>query len=136
METGNTGTGKILAVQKSAPMLKNLSFILKQNGYEVFITDNLDSAESYLQENNVKVIITGTDFFSDFFPGDNNKKYRKNLLRDIPLLLTVTAHERLILEEQEVLGETAVITKPFSADTLIKTIQDLIQDTQEEIKNV
>ncbi|MFP4384817.1 MAG: hypothetical protein ACLFST_15540 [Spirochaetia bacterium] len=132
METGNTGTGTILALQKSAAMLKNISFILKQKGYEVYITDNLESAESCLTENDVKVIIIGIDFFSDFIPEHKNK----SLHRDIPLLLTATAHEQLMLEEKSALRETAVITKPFSADTLIKTIKDLLQDTQEEIKNV
>lgn len=130
MEKGNTGKGKkILVIQKSAPMLKNIAFLLEQKNYRVSLSGDKDSALSLLEKRKIDAVITDLEVFTP-------REISNDLTKGIPLLLTVTARERLSLNEKSIPGASAMVTKPFSADSLIKSIEELLNEEQEEIKNV
>jgi CheY-like chemotaxis protein len=122
MEKGNTGNGKkILVIQKSTPTLKNIAFLLEQKNYQVSLSGDKSSAVSLLEKRRADAVIADLEIFTP-------QEISNNLTKGIPLLLTVTAQERLSLDEKSIPGASAMVTKPFSADSLIKSIEELLNE--------
>lgn len=117
----------ILIVDDSSAIRQSVSFILKENGYEVVeACDGQDGLDKLSQAGAVNLIITDVNMPN--MDGITMVKHvrEKDEHKFTPVLVLTTESQSSIMEEGKKAGATGWIVKPFSNEKLLATIKKVI----------
>jgi len=118
---------KVLICDDDSISLRALEFQFKKDGYEIFKATNGRDAQRILVENDISVLVT--DIYMPLMSGLELITYvRKNLQRDIPIVIVSALNiEDTILHAFE-LGADAYLTKPFNLEELPRRVKHLLKN--------
>ncbi len=119
---------KILIVDDEPNILLSLEFLMKKQGYDVFIArDGREALNSISQEKPDVVIL---DIMMPEVDGYEVCKHIKDdtLLQDTKVIFLSAKAKDTDIELGYQLGADLYLTKPFSTRNLIKQVNDLFQE--------
>lgn len=121
---------KVLVADDEIHIIHVVAIKLRNNGYEVIAANN--GAEAYDLACREKPDIVVTDYQMPMMTGlEVIAKLRENeQTRDIPVVLLTARSFAVTQEQQESLGVSSCLSKPFSPKELLKTIQDILYQRQ------
>ena len=129
---------KILSVDDDPNVLKAFQTTLKQKGYEVFITTNPNEAADILAAHEIDLIMldirmpekNGFEIFAEV-----KKKYSKLpvlFVTAYPKSFTMRSSEMVRMWEEDFAdGQTDILYKPFTIDSLYEKVEGLIGKADE-----
>jgi len=117
---------KVLIADDEIHIIHVVAIKLRNNGYEVVSANN--GAEAYDVACAEHPDIVVTDYQMPLMTGvEMIEKLRANeATREIPVILLTARSFAISPEQQESLGVSACLSKPFSPKELLKSIQDIL----------
>jgi two-component system alkaline phosphatase synthesis response regulator PhoP len=117
---------KVLIADDETHIIHVVAIKLRNNGYEVSSAGNGAEAYQIACQENPDIIVT--DFQMPLMTGfELVEKLRGNSqTKDIPVILLTARSFAVTLEQQETLGISACLSKPFSPKELLKKIEDIL----------
>lgn len=121
---------KILVADDEIHIIHVVAIKLRNNGYDVLSASN--GAEAYELACTEKPDIIVTDYQMPLMTGiEMIEKLRANDdTKDIPVVLLTARSFAVTKEQQEALGVSACLSKPFSPKELLKTLQDILHQRE------
>lgn len=118
---------KILLVDDEPNILLSLEFLMKKQGYQVFIARDGKEALTIIQQEKPELVIL--DVMMPEVDGYEVCKYIKNtsLTEDTKVIFLSAKTKDKEVEYGYSLGADLYLTKPFSTRNLIKKVNDLFQ---------
>lgn len=118
---------KILFVEDEPHTVMMVESRLSAAGYKVVSTNNTEDAEEIIKKDKVALIILDI-----MLPQEDGLSFCKRLKKDplyknIPVIFLTAKALDSDIKKGEDAGGQAYITKPFSADELIRKIEELLQ---------
>lgn len=112
---------KILLIEDSEAISKNITVNLRENGYKVYSTQTISEGLRILSENKIVLIIADINL-----KNSNIINFASNIADDnkynlIPLLML--SNEEGKISNNNISGIEEWIIKPFSTDKLLKTVR-------------
>lgn len=117
---------KVLVADDETHIIHVVAIKLRNNGYEVTSAGNGAEAYQLACQENPDIIVT--DFQMPLMTGlELVEKLRgNNQTKDIPVILLTARSFAVSREQQESLGISACLSKPFSPKELLKKIEDIL----------
>jgi len=117
---------KVLIADDEIHIIHVVAIKLRNNGYDVISASN--GAEAYDVACAEHPDIVVTDYQMPLMTGvEMIEKLRANeATRDVPVILLTARSFAISQEQQESLGVSACLSKPFSPKELLKSIQDIL----------
>jgi len=121
---------RILVADDEIHIIHVVAIKLRNNGYEVLSASN--GAEAYELACTEKPDIVVTDYQMRVMTGiEMIEKLRANDdTKNIPVVLLTARSFAVTKEQQEALGVSACLSKPFSPKELLKTLQDILHQRE------
>lgn len=121
---------KVLVADDEIHIIHVVAIKLRNNGYEVISADNGAEAYQSACKENPDIIVT--DFQMPLMTGlELVEKLRSNeQTKDIPVILLTARSFAVTKEQQETMGISACLSKPFSPKELLKKIEDILYQRQ------
>lgn len=121
---------KVLIADDETHIIHVVAIKLRNNGYEVVSAGNGAEAYEIACKENPDIIVT--DFQMPFMTGlELAEKLRSNVqTKDIPVILLTARSFAVTNEQQDSLGISACLSKPFSPKELLKKIEDILYQKQ------
>ena len=121
---------KVLVADDEIHIIHVVAIKLRNNGYEVISADNGAQAYQSACKENPDIIVT--DFQMPLMTGlELVEKLRSNeQTKDIPVILLTARSFAVSKEQQETMGISACLSKPFSPKELLKKIEDILYQRQ------
>jgi len=125
---------KVLVADDEIHIIHVVAIKLRNNGYEVIAANN--GAEAYDLACREKPDVVVTDYQMPLMTGIElvTKMRADERTRDIPVILLTARSFAVSQEQQESLGISSCLSKPFSPKELLKTIQDILYQRQLAVK--
>ena len=126
---------KVLVADDEIHIIHVVAIKLRNNGYEVIAANN--GAEAYDLACREKPDIVVTDYQMPLMTGIEliTKLRGDERTKDIPVILLTARSFAVTQEQQESLGVSSCLSKPFSPKELLKTIQDILYQRQLAVKS-
>lgn len=117
---------KVLIADDEVHIIHVVAIKLRNNGYDVLSAGNGAEAFELVCAERPDIIVT--DYQMPLMTGiELIEKMRANAAtRDIPVILLTARSFAISQEQQESLGVSACLSKPFSPKELLKSIQDIL----------
>lgn len=121
---------KVLVADDEIHIIHVVAIKLRNNGYEVIAANN--GAEAYDLACREMPDIVVTDYQMPLMTGiELITKLRENeRTKEMPVILLTARSFAVSQEQQESLGVSSCLSKPFSPKELLKTIQDILYQRQ------
>ncbi len=121
---------KVLVADDEIHIIHVVAIKLRNNGYEVVAANN--GAEAYDLACREKPDIVVTDYQMPVMTGIEliTKLRGDERTKEIPVILLTARAFAVSQEQQESLGISGCLSKPFSPKELLKTIQDILYQRQ------
>jgi CheY-like chemotaxis protein len=121
---------KVLVADDEIHIIHVVAIKLRNNGYEVIAANN--GAEAYDLACREKPDIVVTDYQMPVMTGIEliTKLRGDERTKEIPVILLTARAFAVSQEQQESLGVSSCLSKPFSPKELLKTIQDILYQRQ------
>jgi CheY-like chemotaxis protein len=121
---------KILVADDEIHIIHVVAIKLRNNGYEVLSASN--GAEAYDLACTEKPDIVVTDYQMPLMTGIEliEKMRASDDMKDIPVVLLTARSFAVTNEQQETLGVSACLSKPFSPKELLKILQDILHQRE------
>jgi CheY-like chemotaxis protein len=121
---------KVLVADDEIHIIHVVAIKLRNNGYEVIAANN--GLEAYDLACREKPDIIVTDYQMPLMTGIEliTKLRGDEKTREIPVILLTARSFAVSQEQQESLGVSNCLSKPFSPKELLKTIQDVLHERQ------
>jgi len=121
---------KVLVADDEIHIIHVVAIKLRNNGYEVIAANN--GVEAYDLACREKPDIVVTDYQMPLMTGIEliTKLRMDERTKDMPVILLTARSFAVSQEQQESLGVSACLSKPFSPKELLKTIQDILHQRQ------
>jgi CheY-like chemotaxis protein len=118
---------KVLVVDDEPNILMSLEFLMRKNGYEVFIARNGAEALQLVQEQLPSVLVL--DIMMPEVDGYEVCQYIKTspLLQHIRVIFLSAKSKEADIEKGYAAGADLYLTKPFSTRVLMQHIQEFIE---------
>ena len=125
---------KVLVADDEIHIIHVVAIKLRNNGYEVVAANN--GAEAYDLARQEKPDVVVTDYQMPLMTGLEliTKLRADEQTKDIPVILLTARSFAIAQEQQESLGVSACLSKPFSPKELLKTIQDILYQRELALK--
>ncbi len=125
---------KVLVADDEIHIIHVVAIKLRNNGYEVIAANN--GLEAYDLACREKPDIVVTDYQMPLMTGIEliTKLREDERTKDIPVILLTARSFAVTQEQQESLGVSSCLSKPFSPKELLKTIQDILYQRQLAVK--
>ena len=125
---------KVLVADDEIHIIHVVAIKLRNNGYEVIAANN--GLEAYDLACREKPDIVVTDYQMPLMTGIEliTKLREDERTKDIPVILLTARSFAVTQEQQESLGVSSCLSKPFSPKELLKTIQDILYQRQLTVK--
>ena len=117
---------KILLIEDNYMIVKAIVYLLKQNNFDVVVSNNLSDSLNYLS-NNID-IVTLDLMLPD---GDGLVFYKTNLKNKHTIILTAKDDEDIVVDAIDS-GVDEYIIKPFRAKELVSRINKIIRKKEEK----
>jgi two-component system phosphate regulon response regulator PhoB len=129
-----TMANKVLVADDEIHIIHVVAIKLRNNGYEVIAANN--GLEAYDLACREKPDIVVTDYQMPLMTGIEliTKLREDERTKDIPVILLTARSFAVTQEQQESLGVSSCLSKPFSPKELLKTIQDILYQRQLAVK--
>jgi CheY-like chemotaxis protein len=129
-----TMANKVLVADDEIHIIHVVAIKLRNNGYEVIAANN--GLEAYDLACREKPDIVVTDYQMPLMTGIEliTKLREDERTKDIPVILLTARSFAVTQEQQESLGVSSCLSKPFSPKELLKTIQDILYQRQLTVK--
>ena len=126
---------KVLVADDEIHIIHVVAIKLRNNGYEVIAANN--GAEAYDLACREKPDVVVTDYQMPLMTGIElvTKMRADERTRDIPVILLTARSFAVSQEQQESLGISSCLSKPFSPKELLKTIQDILYQKELVLNN-
>jgi CheY-like chemotaxis protein len=117
---------KVLIADDETHIIHVVAIKLRNNGYDVTSAENGSEAYQLACQENPDIIVT--DFQMPIMTGlELVDKLRANIqTKDIPVILLTARSFAVTKEQQDSLGISACLSKPFSPKELLKKIEDIL----------
>jgi CheY-like chemotaxis protein len=117
---------KVLIADDETHIIHVVAIKLRNNGYDVTSAENGAEAYQLACQENPDIIVT--DFQMPIMTGlELVDKLRANIqTKDIPVILLTARSFAVTKEQQDSLGISACLSKPFSPKELLKKIEDIL----------
>jgi len=116
-------TCKVLLLEKSEAISRNIFLTLQESGFEVLSTNSTTEGLYILSEYNIGLIIIDMNIDKGNIIYFTNEINSTNKYHMIPLLILADYNDKISWVQDK--GITNWIIKPFSADKLLKTVKKL-----------
>ncbi len=118
---------KVLLVDDEPNILLSLEFLMKKQGYYVFIARDGKEALTIIHQENPEIVIL--DIMMPEVDGYEVCRYIKNntLTQDTKVIFLSAKAKESEIEFGYALGADLYLTKPFSTRNLIKQVNDLLE---------
>ncbi|RKX84009.1 MAG: hypothetical protein DRP58_07850 [Spirochaetes bacterium] len=116
-------SGKILLLEKSEAISKNIFLTLQNSGYEVLSTNSTTEGLYILSEYDIRVIIADTNMNKGKIVYFTNALKSNNKYSLIPLLMLADDKGKNSWEQLSDVENWVI--KPFSADKLLKAVRSI-----------
>lgn len=125
---------KVLVADDEIHIIHVVAIKLRNNGYEVIAANN--GAEAYDLACREKPDVVVTDYQMPLMTGIEliTKMREDERTKEIPVILLTARSFAVTEEQQESLGVSSCLSKPFSPKELLKTIQDILYQRQLAVK--
>ena len=125
---------KVLVADDEIHIIHVVAIKLRNNGYEVIAANN--GLEAYDLACREKPDIVVTDYQMPLMTGIEliTKLREDERTKDIPVILLTARSFAVTQEQQESLGVSSCLSKPFSPKELLKTIHDILYQRQLAVK--
>lgn len=125
---------KVLVADDEIHIIHVVAIKLRNNGYEVIAANN--GAEAYDLACREKPDVVVTDYQMPLMTGIEliTKMREDERTKEIPVILLTARSFAVTQEQQESLGVSSCLSKPFSPKELLKTIQDILFQRQLAVK--
>jgi len=125
---------KVLVADDEIHIIHVVAIKLRNNGYEVIAANN--GAEAYDLACREKPDVVVTDYQMPLMTGIEliTKLRADERTKEIPVILLTARAFAVTQEQQESLGVSSCLSKPFSPKELLKTIQDILYQRQLAVK--
>lgn len=117
---------KILLIEDNYMIVKAIVYLLKQNNFDVVVSNNLSDSLNYLS-NNIDIVILDL-MLPD---GDGLVFYKTNLKNKHTIILTAKDDEDIVVDAIDS-GVDEYIIKPFRAKELVSRINKIIRKKEEK----
>lgn len=117
---------KILLIEDNYMIVKAIVYLLKQNDFDVQVSNNLSDSLNYLS-NNIDIVILDL-MLPD---GDGLVFYKKHLKNKHTIILTAKDDEDIVVDAIDS-GVDEYIIKPFRAKELVSRINKIIREKEEK----
>ena len=117
---------KILLIEDNYMIVKAIVYLLKQNDFDVQVSNNLSDSLNYLS-NNIDIVILDL-MLPD---GDGLVFYKTNLKNKHTIILTAKDDEDIVVDAIDS-GVDEYIIKPFRAKELVSRINKIIRKKEEK----
>ena len=117
---------KILLIEDNYMIVKAIVYLLKQNNFDVVVSNNLSDSLNYLS-NNIDIVILDL-MLPD---GDGLVFYKKHLKNKHTIILTAKDDEDIVVDAIDS-GVDEYIIKPFRAKELVSRINKIIRKKEEK----
>jgi CheY-like chemotaxis protein len=126
---------KVLVADDEIHIIHVVAIKLRNNGYEVIAASN--GVEAYDLACREKPDIVVTDYQMPLMTGIEliAKLRADERTKSIPVVLLTARSFAVSQEQQESLGVSSCLSKPFSPKELLKTIQDILYQRQLALKD-
>jgi len=126
---------KVLVADDEIHIIHVVAIKLRNNGYEVIAANN--GAEAYDLACREKPDVVVTDYQMPLMTGIEliTKLREDERTKEIPVILLTARSFAVTQEQQESLGVSSCLSKPFSPKELLKTIQDILFQRQLAVKS-
>lgn len=116
----------IMTVDDAATVRQMVSFVLKQNGYEVI--EAVDGADAVKKLSSQKVDMIITDLNMPNMDGISLIKAARGIpaCKFIPIIMLTTESQGARKEEGKAAGATGWIVKPFQPDQLLAVVKKVL----------
>ncbi len=116
----------ILIVDDSSVVRMSLSYLLKENGFNVL--EGVDGVDGVAKSSGVNIDLVITDINMPNMNGiDLIKKLRaQDSTRYVPILVLTTESANDMLEKGKAAGATGWIVKPFTNEGLLNTVKKVL----------
>jgi two-component system, cell cycle sensor histidine kinase and response regulator CckA len=129
-EPAHKGSETLLLVEDESNVSSVLAELLGEQGYNVLIAENGEEALALFQKNAERIAVVVSDIH---MPGINGYEFARRLKAVAPeikiILISGNAEDRASKERDDALV-SALLPKPFSSQTLTKTIRAVIGPKQ------
>jgi two-component system alkaline phosphatase synthesis response regulator PhoP len=117
---------KVLIADDEIHIIHVVAIKLRNNGYEVIAANNGAEAYDLICSEHPDIVVT--DYQMPLMTGvELIERLRSNdATRNLPVILLTARSFAISQEQQESLGVTACLSKPFSPKELLKSIQDAL----------
>ena len=119
---------KIVVAEDEPNMLNSIALLLKREGFEVIKAGNGAEALAYISDtsgHDVALLIT--DVNMPYFSGIEVITTLRKAGIKIPVIVISGFLDRELKDQLETMGVTAVIDKPFEAETLINEVRRALE---------
>ena len=117
---------KILLIEDNYMIVKAIVYLLKQNNFDVVVSNNLSDSLNYLS-NNIDIVILDL-MLPD---GDGLAFYKMHLKNKHTIILTAKDDEDIVVDAIDS-GVDEYIIKPFRAKELVSRINKIIRKKEEK----
>ena len=117
---------KILLIEDNYMIVKAIVYLLKQNNFDVVVSNNLSDSLNYLS-NNIDIVILDL-MLPD---GDGLVFYKTHLKNKHTIILTAKDDEDIVVDAIDS-GVDEYIIKPFRAKELVSRINKIIREKEEK----
>lgn len=112
---------KILLIEDSEAISKNMTVNLQENGYKVYSTDTITEGLRILSETDIGLIIADMNLKDSKIIDFGRNIFDDSRYNLIPLLMLTDEAGKV--SKRNISGLAGWIIKPFSADKLLKTVR-------------
>ncbi|MDX2437066.1 MAG: response regulator [Acidobacteriota bacterium] len=118
---------RILIVDDEPYILRILSFKLRREGFTTFEAESAENAETLLKEHEIDLVLLDVALATPTNGFDLAAKLRRNSpTRHLPIImLTARGFASDVLRGREI-GAAGYITKPFTAEEVVRRVQSLL----------
>lgn len=120
------GNAKIVIIDDEKSILDVTDQLLSNLGYDIKTYQNPLNALDYLRDNSHNADLVLTDLMMPELKGDKLVRILKEFNKEIPVIIMTGYNEQDSLNKMRADGINEIIRKPFSAQSLSKTIHDVI----------
>lgn len=128
----SVSSGKILIVNDDAHMLSFLEELLKNQGFDVYLTSNMKDASECLLNNNIDLTIIDID--KPEKSGFNIQNEINELKSDVPIILLMDSHSKELKGRAPSKASAMYCRKPVDSDDLMTSINGII--TREKMAEI
>ena len=126
---------KVLLIEDTDEIRENIAEILELNHYQIFAAVNGQDGRDLAEKHQPDVIVCDIKM-----PKMNGFEliealHTDEVMKEIPFIFISASAQKKDLEKGKLSGAFAYLTKPFSADDLIRTIEMAIQSSKMSLEN-